>query len=64
MPPIQLNKFQEILPPSVILRSKVFVSVLMALIPGILPRFALLAVFANFLQNTESFEPKKVSHVY
>ena len=49
----------KILLPSAILRSKLFVSVVAALILGIFRRWALLAVFENFLENTESCEPKK-----
>ena len=59
MSPKQEYKFQKILLASAIWRSKVFVSVLAALISGIFRRWALLAVFENFLENTESCEPKK-----
>ena len=59
MSPTQEYKFQKILHSSAISRSKVFVSVLAALISGIFRRWALLAVFDNFLENTESCEPKK-----
>ena len=56
MSPTQDYKFQKILLPSAISRSKVFVSVLAALILGIL---RLLQFFENFLENTKSFSPKK-----
>ena len=59
MSPTQDYKFQKILLPFAISRSKVFVSVLAALISGIFRRSTLLTVFENFLENTESCEPKK-----
>ena len=61
IPPKQIFIFEKGFLPFAFLWSKVLVAILVALISAILWRRAFFTVFANFLQNTNRFEPKKIT---